>query len=273
MTYFMMLIGRLDLDRLRAALAVFARVPVEQVDVSAKDIMERDWEAAVLCTYEPVAGDISWWLDIYLAASEPPEDELAEQLAAALGVPVVHSAQDYPPSAHWLVEPNGSRTRARIYDGDREDGMELLVDAVERPVALLPHVKVEPQPEVIREHRMPTPVADDFRAWLVAAWPAPADGVRSAASRLAAWEAMTVRMASGWPPDGWYPVEYYQDDLALRDELAGDAGQLPPEVAARFTAALASIDEAFRAGTREADPESREPGWWWRRVPDPQPWS
>ena len=272
MTYDLWLIGDLDVPRIRAALAALAHVPVGEVDVGSGWGDDRRPQAAALCTYEKVDGDLSYWLDIHLTTAEPTEEELAGHLAAELGVPVVYSAQSDPPSAFWLVEPDGTRTRARIEDEDLAETTLHLIDAVERPVALLPHVKVEAQPEVIRQHRMATPITDDFRAWLAAERPALVAALRSPVSRLAAWEATTVRMASGWPPDGWYPLDYFREDLSVRDQLATDAGQLPADAAARFTAALTAVDEAFRAGTREAGPDSPEPGWWWRRVPEPRPW-
>jgi hypothetical protein len=54
MTYDLLLVGDLDVARLTAALAALVSVPVESVDVAAREA-DRDWDAAVLCTYEPVS--------------------------------------------------------------------------------------------------------------------------------------------------------------------------------------------------------------------------
>jgi hypothetical protein len=275
MTYDLLLAGGLDVPRLAAALAALAAVPVEAVDVAPADVEERDWDAAVLCTYRPVHGDLSWSVDVYVTGSAPPSvAEAAKSLALSLETPVLYPAEEFPPSAYWMALPDGSRTRARVYENDREDGVALVIDAVAKPVRWLPAVRVEAQPEVIREHRVPTPVTGEFTAWLAAELliPKRGDPVSSAIDRLAGWEALTVRMVSGWPPDGWYPAGYYQQDLENRDDLAGDVDRLPAEVAGRFAEALARVDEAFRAATREAaaPPEGR--GWWWGRLPDPLPW-
>ena len=271
MTYDLLLAGDLDVPRLTAALAALAAVPADAVDVAPADVAERAWDAAVLCTYRPVHGDISWSLDVYLTGSAPPSVAVAaETLAVSLATPVLYPAESFPPSAYWLALPDGSRTRARVYENDEEDGTALVIDAVAKPVAWLPAVRVAAQPEVIREHRMPTPITDEFRAW------APAelrdDQLDAAVDRLAGWEALTVRMAAGWPPDGWYPAAYYQDDLAGRDDLADDLHRLPAEATSRFAEALAQVDEAFRAATRETADTPHGRGWWWGRLPDPVPW-
>ncbi|BBH71668.1 hypothetical protein ACTI_83530 [Actinoplanes sp. OR16] len=265
MTYSMVLLGGLNLPRLRAALAALAGVPEDEVDISDRDAADRNWEAAVLCTYEPVGGDVSWSLDIYLRDADPGEKELGEQLAASLGEPVLYSAQDFPPSAHWLVEPDGSRMRARVYDGEDEETLSLRIDAVERPVGFLPDVRVEAQPEVIREHRMATPITDGLRGLL-------GDAAKAVLDGLGAWEALTVRMTSGWPPDGWYPLEYWNEDLGYRDELEADIRRLPESLAAAVSTAVGLVDETFRAATREIGGVGPGKGWWWRRVPEPVPW-
>ncbi|MFC7533877.1 hypothetical protein [Actinoplanes sp. GCM10030250] len=258
MTYDLLVVGALDGSRLRAALAGLASVPADAVEVSPADAAERNWDADVLCTIAPIDGDVSWSLDVYLREPGPPADRAAAHLAATLGVLVLYSAQDHPPSAYWLVEPGGSRTRARVYEQDGTDSARLVIDAVEEPVALLPDVRVAALPEVIREHRMPTPITGGLP-----------DLPREVAARLGAWEAMVRRMTAGWPPDGWYPAEYYQEDLCTRDELAEDARRMPEETAGLFGSALARIDDAFRAATREVPGEPGEQRWWRLRAPDP----
>lgn len=269
MTYDLLLAGDLDVPRLTAALAAVAAVPAGAVDVAPADVEDRNWDATVLCTYRPVDGDIRWSLDIYLAATaSPSEAEAAESLAASLGLPVLYSTELNRPSAYWMALPDGSRTRARVY----EDETSLLIDAVAKPVAWLPTVRVEAQPEVIREYRMPTPITDGLRAWLAAEL-LPPDQVEPALDQLGGWEAMTVRMTTGWPPDGWYPAAYFEEDLQNRDDLADATGRVPPEATGHFAEALARVDAAYRTATQEvkAAPEGRS--WWWGRLPDPVPWS
>lgn len=290
MMYNLLLAGGFDRAELAEALAELAAVPVDMVDVADADSAERNWDAAVSCVYEPTAGHVSWMLDINLTdavQSPPTEARAAAHLADRLGAPVLYPAESNPPSAYWLAAPGGLVARARVYSSNDGDRPEITIDAVDVPVPSLPTVPVVAQPEVIREHRMPTPVADGLDAWLAANPPAQvADhDVWFARTRLGAWESLTARMASGWPPDGWYPAEYYRQDLETRDELATAVEALPPAVAGRFGAALARVDDAFRASTREVgDPaqvaealggemtESGSRGWWWRRLPEPEPW-
>ncbi|WP_229071064.1 hypothetical protein [Actinoplanes sp. DH11] len=276
MTYYMFLLGSLDHARVRAALARFAGVAEDDVDISERDVMERNWQAAVLVTCEPVEGDVTWSLDIYLRDGDFGEKALGEQLAATLRAPVLYSAEAHPPSAHWLVEPDGSRTRARVYEGEDEvDATVLIIDAVERPVAALPNVRVESQPEVIRQHRMATPIADGLQALLAdeSKNPAHSDALWEVMNDLKAWEAMTVRMTSGWPPDGWYPTEYWNEDLTTRDELTNDLKKLPEDLAETIAAAVTMVDDTFRAATDEIAGVAPDKAWWWHRAPEPPPWS
>jgi hypothetical protein len=274
MTYDLLIVGNLDLARLRAVVAELAAVSIDDVDVAPAETEERNWDAPALCTYQTIVGDANLSLDIYLTRSEPPEPEVAARIAAALGVLALYPAQSVPPGSFWLVEPDGSRTRARVEERDRGDATALVIEAVEKPVAMLPRTKDELQPEVIRQHRMPTPISDGFEALLTSRSQmlVPGDPLWSGRNRLKAWEGLTARMVFGWPPDGWYPLEYWQEDLAMRDALAADVDQVPPEFAERFTAALATIDETFRAATQEISGASPEKAWWWHRVPEPPPW-
>jgi hypothetical protein len=290
-TYNLLLAGDLDRARLAAALAALASVPLDAVDVADVDAPERNWDVAVSCTCEPARGDVSWVLDLYLTVgvqARPTEEQAAAYLAEHLAVPVLFPAENLPPSAYWLAAPGGLRTRARVYSSEEVGLPVLTIDAVERPVPSLPKVPVAPQPEVIREHRVTTPVRDEFVTWLAmdpGAWATDEDSLWLARTRLGAWESLTVRMSLGWPPDGWYPLEYYREDLEVRDELAVAVERLPDEVASRLSVAVEQVDEAFRAGTREVDdPEELAEvlgdsggrgvsrGWWWRRVPEPEPW-
>ncbi|GLY06931.1 hypothetical protein [Actinoplanes sp. NBRC 101535] len=253
MTYDLLIVGELDPAHLRTVLAALADLPAEDVDVSPPGVEERNWAASVLCTYEPAAGDVTWSLEIDGKVAGPPVTTFAEELAARLGVLVLHVAQPIPPGSYWLVRPDSSRTRARVEDYDAS----LVIEAVADPVAELPGVPVAAQPEVIRYHRMPTPITDELRD--------SGELPTALVSALGGWEALVTRMTTGWPPDGWYPRDYFDDDLAARDELAA----LPD----RFTPALDRIDQVYRAATSELPDSAGEPRWWRRRVPDPLPWS
>jgi hypothetical protein len=273
--YDLLVAGDISFARLRAALARITKVPVDAVDVAGADAEDRNWQAAVICTCEPRSGDVKWSLDIYVtdaAGDQGSPARTAEELAYELRVPVLYDAGGGRPSAYWLAAPDGPRTRARVYDGpgDNDDG-SLVIDAVERPVALLPHVRVALQPEVIKDHTVPHPMADAFDTVLAERGliPETGDGLWYVTTKLKAWEALTERMTSGWPPDGWYPRDYYDQDLGVRDELA--QANVPADVAQPFERALAGIDAVFRAHTREA-PAEPGLGWWWGRVPDPEPW-
>lgn len=262
MTYDLFIIGDLDRARLAAALASLAGVPVTSVDVAAEDAEERAWEAPVSCTYTEVDGDVDWQLDIYLEGA-PSEENAAARLADDLDRVILYPAPIELPSAYFLAAPGGLVTRARLF---RDDDAKYQLDAVERAVPQLPSVPVAAQPEVIREYPVPAPITSGVSA---------PPGV---VALLGAWENLTSRMASGWPPDAWYPVEFYAQDLRVRDELAET--QLPVDVAA----ALEKIDEHFRTLT-DNDVEStlaallgisridlRLRDWWWRRIPNPVPW-
>jgi hypothetical protein len=149
MTYDLLLAGDFDRATLAAALADLAGVPVDAVDIAGRDAENRTWDSPVLCTYEPVGGDLSWLLDIYLGmgvAHEPDVPTIAQPIAARLGTPVLWAAQDFPPSAYWLITPDGTRTRARLYDEENGDVAGYRLDAVEKPVPQFPSVRVEPLP-------------------------------------------------------------------------------------------------------------------------------
>jgi len=292
MTYDFLLVDDLDLQRLATALAGLASVPLDQVDLAPYGVEERNWKAPVLCTYEPAAGDVSWSLDIYLSEAiepQPAQKQAAMFLADRLGTPVIYPDEGIRPSAYWVAAPGGVVARARLYDQDVEeddDRPALTIDAVNRSVPGLPDVRVADMPEVIKDVRMPTPISDEWDASVSAegVHVEPGSPAWLAGDRLGAWESLTARMAACWPPDGWYPAEYYCDDLETRDELAVAASAMPPALADRFGAALARIDEGFRAGTRQVDDSrklasalgedalSDSRGWWWRHLPDPEPW-
>jgi hypothetical protein len=291
-TYYLLIFGELHRDRLAAALAALLALPEDAVDVGDEDDLDRNWSAPVSCTVSPRAGDFHWHLDIYLtdAVTQRPADSvLAARLAQQLRTVVAYPGTEAQPSAYWIVGPDGRRTRARITDIGWEEGPVYRIEAVERPLAALPDLPVAPIPEVIREHRLPTPITDQLQAqlepWSTSEVPGAADAVWRARTRLGAWEGLVARMATGWPPDGWYPATYYQEDLEYRDELARVGHALPEPARALFASALEEVDRQFVALTEDdggaalatelgdtaavpADPDR----WWWRRIPRPVPW-
>jgi hypothetical protein len=276
MTYDLLLAGDFDRATLAGALADLTGVPADAVDIADRDAEDRAWDSPVLCTYEPVGGDLAWLLDIYLGAGtahEPDVSVAAQLIATRLGTAVLWAAQEAPPSAFWLITPDGTRTRARVYDEDG-DLATYRLDAVEKPVPQFPSVRVEPLPEVIREHRVPTPVADELTAWLAdedTVLPEDShEAVRQARMYLAVWEQLTERMAAGWPPDGWYPTDFFRDDLTTRDQLETALPRLPAAATGRFRWAIGRVDEKFKTLTHETAIPSVSGGdaWWWRRAPE-----
>ncbi|MEV4257305.1 hypothetical protein AB0J52_29465 [Spirillospora sp. NPDC049652] len=282
----------MDLDRLASALASLASVPVSEVAVHDEDSLERNWDALVGCEYGSTLGDVDWRLEIYVVTSsetrQPSRRELAAGLAEQLGTVVLYDAGLVRPSAYLLVTPDGRQARARVREEDGADDdaqPRLVIDAVEMAVPSLPHVPVALIPEVIPEYRMSTPVRDGLQSRLATLRvPAEAEEALSRAGNLlGAWESTAVRMASGWPPDGWYPLEYYRQALECRDELAAGVERLPAAAAERFADAVNQIDNAFRSATGEdgtsaaalfgiGEAELAGRSWWWRRLPDPRPW-
>jgi hypothetical protein len=277
MTYDLLLAGDFDRVALTGALADLTGVPAGAVDIADRAVEDRAWGSPVLCTYEPVGGDVSWLLDIYVvagAAREPDVSVAAGLIAARLAAPVLWAAEEPLPSAFWLVTPEGTRTRARVYDDEDGDIAAYRLDAVEKPVPQFPSVRVEPLPEVIREHRVPSPVTDELAAWLAEADTVLPEGsqeaVRQAIIYLTVWEQLTERIAAGWPPDGWYPAEFYRDDLMARDQLATAVTRLPAAATGRFRWAIGRVDEKFRMLTHETTtpPVPGGDAWWWRRAPE-----
>jgi hypothetical protein len=257
-------------DSLAAALAEMLALPVDAVDVGVEGDDDRRWEAPVSCTVTPLTGDLRLDLDVFLGdtvQNPPPAPVAAVWLAARLKTVVAYQAVPDRPSAYWLVGPDGGRTRARLVEDDDVPGYR--IDAVERALPALPGLTVSPLPEVIHEYRMPVPLTDQLRerfpdqqAVLLPFWN---------------WEAMVTRLVEGWPPDGWYPADYYRNDLAMRDELAG----LPEAARVTIAVALDEVDRRFAEATVDdggealnaaTGPAPAGAGWWWRRVSQPLPW-
>ncbi|MGK5679753.1 hypothetical protein [Actinoplanes sp. URMC 104] len=292
MSYGFWIFGELDRERLASALASMLALAPDQVDVGDDGEDDRNWEAPVSCTVTPLTGHLHWHLDVYLGATiarPPTEPAAAAWLAGRLRTVVAYRASTFPPSAFWLVGPDGKRTRARIYEEDSADDYgpaAVRIDVVEHPIAALPGLRVAATPEVIREHRMPTPVGDrleDSLGPLIGTGTAAAETARKVTMVLGAWEAMVARLVAGWPPDGWYPAAYYREDLETRDDLARLAETLPEPARGVAARAVAEVDgrfaeltdddggRALAAATGPLPPGSSD-RWWWHRIPHPLPW-
>lgn len=292
MNYNFFIAGSMEPTRLRTFLADQFAVPEAEVDLADPDevpVDARNWAAAVNGEYSRMSGDLDWSLDVYVqegASAFPGEAELATSLAEQLGTVVLYAAQEPLPSAYWLAAPGGLVTRARLYPADDGEGI-YHIDAVEQAVPLLPQVTQARIPEIIRENRPPAPLSQEFESRL-RAWGEETVATGSpnwyAYTGLYSWERLTVRMTTGWPPSGWYPAEYYAENLELRDQLAALTAQLHEDVRGAFTAAVSRIDEHYRDATEDDGGRALSHalgvtqfsfslrGWWWLRRPHSLPW-
>ncbi|MEU4158265.1 hypothetical protein [Actinoplanes sp. NPDC026670] len=281
MSYLLLLRYEVDRPSLAEALADMLSLPVTAIDVGGDGEEERNWAAPISCTVSYLDGDLPLHLDIYFndSVAAPSEESAAAWLASRLHTIVAYKSVPLPPSAYWLVGPDGQRTRARLLDEDEKG--DLLpsgrrIAAMETAMPLLPDVPITPLVEVIGEYRMPTPIADDLASRLT---PAERPAVQSAIDALTNWEAVISRLVSGWPPDGWYPPDHYRDDMKLRDKLA-DPAEIPPGPRrAEFMAALEAIDRRFTEATIDDGGAALSAAtgplpdrWWWQRITDPLPW-
>jgi hypothetical protein len=288
MTYNLLLTGELDHAVLTAALVELFTVPPTAVDVTYEDSTEWNRDALVSCSCVRAERDVTWELDVYIAevvTSPPGETEVAAQFSRRFGYPVLCPAESNPPSAYWLAAPDGLVTRARVDNVATEDSdhAELVIEAVERSVASLPGVPVILQPEVIHEHRMPTPLSDTLSVLLEK--DAVSEDIRFLVrARLGAWESLTARMMAGWLPDGWYPADLYREMLKARDEVQSALSWIPTEVSDQFSEALAEIDDKYRTLTVVNEVRAAEDldvsefelalhDWWWHRLLEPPPWA
>jgi hypothetical protein len=152
-SYTLLLTGEFSPEQLTAALAGATGVPVGAIDVAHLGSCDRSMDADVYATYEPVAGNVAWMLDVSVsgAVADPPGwEQLGAALATGLGQPVLYEAEPQSDTAYWLASPEGWRTRARVDDIEPPDGwggIAVDVQAVARKVDELPSVPVETDPE------------------------------------------------------------------------------------------------------------------------------
>jgi hypothetical protein len=299
MNYSFLLVGQPRSDTIATALAECLHVPVAEVDVADVDgdPDARNWDALVSCEYSIFHGDVSMALDIYAqdgVSNAPNETELGQSFAARVQTVVLFPPTESEISAHWLASPEGIVSRARVVPSD--DSLGYTVEAVEAPIRQLPRARAMHLPEVVREQRIATPVADAFTAAFEAlplsqygttdptAITKIADTARDARSYLGAWEKLVQRIASAWQPSGWYPSEFYVENLEYRNQIQGFATDLMPAVASLLADALEQLDQRFNEltvedteGIGEAASQAPVPAegraWWWRRRPEPLPWT
>lgn len=141
-----------------SALASALGAEAQHVDVADEDTGrtdDRNWDAPVLCTHHPVAGDLAlaWDVSASDAVTSPPsEAEAASRLAVLLRTTVLYPAYGVRPSAYWAAGPDGRVARARLLEGEEVPPV-LVVDAVEAPMDQLPTARVEVLAELSGEER------------------------------------------------------------------------------------------------------------------------
>ncbi|MEU9236492.1 hypothetical protein [Streptomyces subrutilus] len=214
MTYSLLSVDSISPEAMAVVLAGCLDIAVGDVDVADPDGDPdlRNWDAPVSCEHRPVFGDVSWSLDVYAdekLAHQPLEPDLAARFAKAAATTVLFPASEAPPSAYWVVTPEGLLTRARLELSDEEPPL-YTVTAVEAPVPQFPNATVTHFAEIVREQRPDTPVADAFAASVermrqsAALDDVTGSPVWSAKDNLVAWERVITQMESGWAPSGWY---------------------------------------------------------------------
>ncbi|MGE7390411.1 hypothetical protein ACQKM2_33525 [Streptomyces sp. NPDC004126] len=263
-------------------LAETFRVPLQSVDVSlASELDDRNWDATVTCDYELQPGDLVGQLSVYGAEEvpdQPAEEELAGALARGLSTPVLASWGSAP-SIHRLVTPEGLVTFARVEELEDEEA-GFTVSTTQVAVAAFPHAVVAGLPEVARELPVSTPVTDALLPAVDRHSPA-----GEARTLVWLWEAALSRMATGWPPAGWYGADMYREDLENRDRLSTAIEGLAGDERASVAAAVVSLDTVFREQTTEdggqalATALEKDTGdfasaaWYWHHRPVTLPWS
>ncbi|MFJ8975660.1 hypothetical protein [Streptomyces sp. NPDC102282] len=141
-----------------SALASALGAEAEDVDVAdeaTERTEDRNWDAPVLCTHRPVAGDLAlaWDVSASDAVTSPPsEAETASRLAVLLRTTVLYPAHGVRPSAYWAAGPDGRVARVRLLEGE-EVPPALVVDAAEAPMDQLPTARVEVLAELSGEER------------------------------------------------------------------------------------------------------------------------
>ena len=136
-----LLVGNVDPDRLKEALAGALGVSLEDVDVGHEDDHgARDWDAKVFTDYSSRNGDVSYGLSVFVAdgvPSPPSEERLSLDLARALATAVLFPPAENIPSLWKVATPRGEVAYARLHEPEH-DGDVLRVTDVGIPVPELP---------------------------------------------------------------------------------------------------------------------------------------
>ncbi len=292
MIYSFLTVHRSSVSSMAATLAGVVGVPVSEVDIADEDSVEgqegRDWDALVLCGYHAVTGDVSLAWDVRVGdgvPGPPHEAEAARRLAVLSGTTVLYPAQEAAPSAYWAAAPDGTVTRARVVEQEGGGRPVLTVEAVESALAQIPSARVQLLPEIFRDEKIGTPVAEAFASATDPDGTAPAPGpVNRAREELLLWERLVRRMAADWAPTGRYPQELYLEDLRTRDRLTERLTTAQGELAERIARSTEVLDAVFRTHTEDdggaltgrltkAGSAVADRGWWWRRRPVDLPWT
>lgn len=269
-------------ERIGDFLARFFGVPRDRVFVDDEDEQDGwDWDALrtslACCQYRRLPGNLACILSIGARYErerlDPPEQELAERVARELGTVVLFSEGTEIPSVENLVTPDGRFLLARF--NEAVDG----VAEVSSPLSELPGAVVANFEDEVRSRSIAHPVADRF-------FPQQGEFERwgTIRSRLIMWERLTGRMATNWPPTGWYGASMYASDLESRDQAATLIPQLDPADSTAAQNALDLLDATYRgltvddagaalvdAGVVTAGEIAGRP-WYWHRRPSVLPW-
>ncbi|MEU2945588.1 hypothetical protein ABZ617_06140 [Nocardiopsis alba] len=281
MNYDAMLPTSIAPGKLKSTLSKIFELPETDVDINHSDYFgERNWDAKVTCDYEEKVGDVKIYLDIYAVDdidTLPSSQEFALRLANLLCSSVIQQVDEPLYGVAKITTPSGETGYVR-FDFPYEDEEIHVISGTEVPIPEFPKVGFSRFPEMIKSQNLPKIITDQYFPKEV-----PGD-LGKLYSLSSAWEKLTVRMRTGWPPSGWYPASMYQDDLKARDEWEEICHRLAEETTAGPTKAMALIDRIFiestvddsgdslvRAGEISTEDLASRP-WYWRRRPKDAPW-
>ncbi|MGW1192522.1 hypothetical protein [Streptomyces sp. NPDC002559] len=268
----MLITGPLSNGAVAEAIARCLGIPVRDVDMADEhtDQALRNWDAPVLCEKATVRGDLEVLLDVYTRDGVGPysdEAGLAVDFARAARTVVLYSAEEALPSAYWLAADDGTVTRARLFVSDDEEPT-YTIDAVEAPVARLPHTPVTRLPEIVREQRTATPVSDRFTGLLQALDSNRAEEPGTphwmARTRLATWEQLVRTMTDRWPrPTGTPQISTWSASKHETNwKRSGDSS--PPESSncwsrpwSRWTHGFSNSRSRTTTGSTDYSPDRR----------------
>lgn len=246
MIYNILLSGFVDTGKLKNALSGIFGLPATCVDVSKDDDFDsRNWNAQVSAEYSVGSGDVSCSLSVYSAdgvVNQPTEEKLSLQLANSLSIVIFFPPNENIPNLWRVATPRGEVAYARIWEPEYYTDAFRITD-IEIPVPELPDASISKFPEVIKVLQLPTPIVD---AHILGAGEGKLWKIRDLAVN---WERLTVRMASGWPPSGWYPAYMYEEDLQDRDRAQRLAVEVSAEGHGPVLDMFDELDAAYRRMT------------------------